>query len=291
MKSETEQLIATLEILTDGIYYSLVGDEPYEIVTWETEERGEFTFERFLNNIKSLTLVSTDDFLKTIEQMQPLSLIQEYTNLLHLLQSNLFDFQIYSYCFPYLPRCLYGSSVTLFNENQTQDVKGVPVIIGLTSTGEWIGLAPKQYNTTRSSPQFNIPEITVSETMTALIKQLKEITNSLVYPIREYELTKANPKWAIAVTNSRETVIEKILDEAQFIDVREVNTFLRINNGDYEIADGELRLNQFFNSELTDARVYNLDFIIGGEHLTVHYVLGKTSSDDWIGVVTDSFTC
>ncbi|MBE9228911.1 hypothetical protein IQ264_26215 [Phormidium sp. LEGE 05292] len=184
-----------------------------------------------------------------------------------------------------MPSSLFAGGFTIF-----ENIKGVPVIIGSTSTGEWIGLAPKQYNTTKSSPQFNISEPTVDETITGLITQIKEITNSLAYPIREYELTKAQPRWAIALTNSREIIIEKILEEAQFTDIRGVNGFLRIS-GNYEIADQELKLNEFFNLQLTNSRVYNLDFIIGGEHLTIHYVMGKTIGYDWVGVVTDSFTC
>ncbi|MFB2834870.1 nuclease A inhibitor family protein [Floridanema evergladense] len=291
MKPEIAQIVATLEMLTDGLYYSLVGDEPYKIVTWEIEENGEFTFENFLKNIEALIPISGEDFLKNIENLKPLSLIAEYKNLVDLLQSHLVDLQVYSYCFPKLPSGLFASEVTIFDETKTQLIKGVPVIIGATSTGEWIGLAPKQYNTTESSPEFNIPEITVSEAIANLTKQLQEITNSLAYPLREYELTKVQPKWAIALTNNRRTIIEKILDGAQFTDIRSVNSFLRIRNPEYETSDKELKLNQFFNSELTDSKVYNLDFVIAGEHLTIHYLLGKTTSNDWVGVVTNTYTC
>ena len=89
MKPEIEEIVATLEMLTDGLYYSLVGDEPYEIITWEIEENKEFTFENLLKSIDAIVPVSFDDFLENTEQTQPLSLVQQYRNLANLLQSHL----------------------------------------------------------------------------------------------------------------------------------------------------------------------------------------------------------
>ena len=76
-------------------------------------------------SIDAIVPVSFDDFLENTEQMQPLSLIQQYRDLANLLQSHLSDLQVYSYCFPSMPSSLFASGVTIF-----ENIQGVPVIIG-----------------------------------------------------------------------------------------------------------------------------------------------------------------
>jgi len=50
-----------------------------------------------------------------------------------------------------------------------------------------------------------------------------------------------------------------------------------------------VRLDRVF-CRTTDAKTYNLNFILGGECGTVHYALGETPSSDRVGVVTISYT-
>ncbi|NER95899.1 MAG: hypothetical protein F6J86_38915, partial [Symploca sp. SIO1B1] len=49
-------------------------------------------------------------------------------------------------------------------------------------------------------------------------------------------------------------------------------------------------LREYFQSQLLNSRVYNLDYNISDESFTIHYALGQTEDGDWMGVVTDSFT-
>ncbi len=67
MHIELEKLVASLEPLIDGLYYSLVGDEPYEMVTWEAKTQGEFSLENCLKDIRGLVSVATEGLLKAVE--------------------------------------------------------------------------------------------------------------------------------------------------------------------------------------------------------------------------------
>ena len=113
MKPQTEQIVATLERLTDDLYYSLVGDEPYVIITWEVEEKGSFSLEKFLRDRQAITPFKPEDFLSQIRQNQSQTASEHYQNLIALLQANLSELTIYGYGFPELPEDLFGGNLPI----------------------------------------------------------------------------------------------------------------------------------------------------------------------------------
>ncbi|NEO33691.1 MAG: hypothetical protein F6K36_25355 [Symploca sp. SIO3C6] len=291
MKPQTEQIVANLEDLTDDLYYSLVGDEPYVITTWEVEEKGEFSWENFLVDNKALTPFESSDFLNKISQSQSQTVSEHYQNLIELLQANLSNLAIYGYGFPELPEDLFGGDLPIYDYDR--QLPEIPVIIGSLAEGEWIGLVPKQCNGTDSSSQFIIPDMTsIAASSAALVEQIRSITSQIEHQSQYWKLQKL---WEVVVTSSRNLLMEKLLDDAAFMDIYELERFLRFDMKDEEELEDEdthkeFQIRDFFQSPLLNSRVYNLDFNCGGEHFTLHYVLGQTEDGDWMGLITDSYT-
>lgn len=298
MKPQTQQIITTLAEITDDLYYSLVGDEPYVTVFWEVEEKGEFDVENFLLDSGALTPFSPEDFLHQIRQTQSPSVVEHYQNLLALLQANLSELTIYSYGFPELPEDLFNGNLPLEADKLTPLL--IPLLIGVSTTGEWIGLAPQQKRGYQSSPRFVIPELeSVGETTSTLVEQIQSLTSQIEHKLST-KSWKLRNTWEVALTASRTSIIEKLLSQTKFLSVEEINKFLRNIESEleeleeYEELPTDLQqtidLREYFQSQLLNSRVYNLDYNISDESFTIHYALGQTEDGDWMGVVTDSFT-
>ncbi|NET59560.1 MAG: hypothetical protein F6K47_26460 [Symploca sp. SIO2E6] len=298
MKPQTQQIITTLTEITNDLYYSLVGDEPYVTVFWEVEEQGEFSVENFLLDNQALTPFAPEDFLDQIQQTQSPTVVEHYHNLLGLLQANLSELTIYSYGFPELPEDLFNGDLPINTDELTPLL--IPLLIGLSPTGEWIALTPQQKLGYQSSPGFVITDLeSVEETTTTLVEQIQSLTSQIEHQLstRSWKLKHA---WEVVLTASRTSVIEKLLSQAGFLSITEINKFLRsIESELEEFAEDEelptdlqqtIELREYFNSQLLHSRVYNLNYNISDESFTIHYALGQTEDGDWMGIVTDSFT-
>ena len=298
MKPQTSYCINNLEGLTEDLYYSLVGDEPYVVFSWEVEAKGQFSWENFLVDNQALTPLNPEQFLNHIWQTQSQSVQESYQNLLTLLQDNLSELTIYGYGFPQLSEDLFDGNLPV-DESQLDPI-GVPIFIGLSAEGNWIGLAPQQTAGSPSSPELIVPNLAaVGEVTTNLVEQIKLITTQIEYTT-SCKSWKINPVWEIAITASRDSIIEKTLLEARFLSISAVNNhFWHIDEKIDEMEEDELMdedlekeigLKDYFQSQLSNGKIYNQDYVIGGEFFTIHYILGQTNDGDWVGVITDSFT-
>ncbi|NES22614.1 MAG: hypothetical protein F6K41_27775 [Symploca sp. SIO3E6] len=298
MKAQTQQIITTLAEITDDLYYSLVGDEPYVTVFWEVEEKGEFAVENFLLDNGALTPFTPEAFLHQVRQTQSQPVVEHYQNLLSLLQANLSELTIYSYGFPELPEDLFNGDLPLETSELTPLL--IPLLIGLSPAGEWIGLAPQQKRGYQSSPRFVIPDLeSVGETTTALVEQIQSLTSQIEHKLstRSWKLKNA---WEVVLTASRASIIEKLLLQTGFLSIEEINKFLRSIESELEELEEDeelptdlqqqIDLREYFQSQLLNSRVYNLNYNISDESFSIHYALGQTEDGDWMGVVTDSFT-
>ncbi|NES86388.1 MAG: hypothetical protein F6K10_36275 [Moorea sp. SIO2B7] len=298
MKPQTEEIVAALEELTEDLYYSLVGDEPYVIFTWEIEEKGSFSLENFLLAQKALTPFESEDFISEISQSQSQSVKEHYQNLITLLQANLSELKIYGYGFPELPSDLFNGDLPI--EEDELETLGIPIIIGLLPEGEWIGLAPGQNGKYNSSPSCILANLeSVSENTSALLEQIKSITSKIDHKMKSSDWGNINI-WRVVITSTPNEVIEKLLSNTEFLHITEIEQFFsNIENQMEELDEDEeiptdlektIQLKDYFQSELRNYKVYNLDYMITRESFTIHYVLGQTQDGDWMGLVTDSFT-
>lgn len=298
MKRQIEQIVATLETLTEDLYFSLVGDEPYILTTWELEEKGEFSWEKFLIAQQALTPYNLNDFMTQMSLSQSPEAIEHYQNLIVLLPANLSELSIYGYSFPEIPEDLFGGDLPIPEDEL--DPFGIPVIIGLTTAGEWIGLVPKQCYGTESAAKFITPNLeSIDNNTIELINKIESILTQVKHQLksRDWKISEA---WQIVITSSRQEIINKLLIEAGFLSIIEINQFFsRIEDEIEELEENEemppdlqkaIALRDYFQSQLLNARVYNLDYVISDESFAIHYVLGETKNGDWVGLITDSYT-
>lgn len=297
MNTKTEQVITDLESLTQDLYYSLVGDEPYVVVDWQTEEKGEFALEKFLVNQKALTLFASEEFIELVNQSQSSNTAEIYQKLLELFRDNLTELQIYGYGFPELSDDLFGGSLPI--EEEELDALGFPFFIGLSDQGEWIGIAPQQSYGYESSTEIFIPELeSVGEKTATIIREIAALMGNMEHKMKS-DQWNFNNHWQIIVTDKRESVITELMLATNFLTIREVDDFFRLEEQLDELEEDEevpediqkiVAVQDIFQSQLSNSQVYNLDFVISRESFTVHYILGETQAGDWVGLMTDSYT-
>ena len=80
----------------------------------------------------------------------------------------------------------------------------------------------------------------------------------------------------MVITSSRNEIIEKLLSDAGLLSIDEINKFFRsiedsleeLEEDEEEIPDylqQEIDFRDYLQTQLNDSRVYNLDYVIGGE--------------------------
>ncbi|MGK7904669.1 MAG: hypothetical protein AB4352_25340 [Hormoscilla sp.] len=227
MKAETEEIVAALSELTKDEYYSLVGDAPYEIVVWEVDEKGPFTWENFLVDNQGLIPLQPADFLDRMGETQPETAIGPYENLLSLLQDK--DLTIYGYRLVKLPGELQEGFPV---ESGWFGSLGIPMLICSSSSGEWIGLGLKQQFNFSESPVCVMPDrSSVSASTAQLVEQIQAIASQMEQKTKasENRLYVGND-WEIVVTDSREEVVQELLEKTGFLDINKIEDFMRVTD-------------------------------------------------------------
>jgi len=281
-----------LQSLTKGVYLSLVGDEPYLPFVYK---QGIFDFEVFLGDKHALIPYDLAVFLKNVQIEESGDVLIAYEQLLEFLKQRLTEITVYGFGFPETPYDLYAGEMDESFFEAKWDLVGVPIILGKTAGGEWMGMMLQQKNRTlETDAEFLISGIEVGEEVEDLIKSiegfLKDIPQKVVS--RNRYVGKA---WTLVLTCSREDILTQLLMEAKYLSIQRVDTFLKLEQKLKEMEKGEempkeVALNDFFQNELDASRVYNLEYVIGGEWLGIHYAVGVDKDKNTVGVVTDSFT-
>jgi Nuclease A inhibitor-like protein len=288
MKSETEQIISTLEILSQGLVYSCVGDEPYIPFIWETDLQGEFSLETFLRSNDSLVSFPPEKFFQEIKSTQPKSHTVQYEELFSFLEDQLTNLETFSYFVPELPDGIYGSGE--FSHHEIN----IPVILGATTQGEWLGLMLRQYdrNSNSHTPVLLPPQL-VSQNYSSneILTRVNQITAKLPYQSKGgINSIYGSPLWVASLTDDRNTILERVLYDAVTLSYGNIDSFCRIGDDFEESSSQAQKLSRFFKVGLTSSRVYEIDFNFG-ESYCVYYCLGQVPNQDWVGLVTVSYTC
>ena len=228
MKPYNEQLVTTLENLTEGQLFSLVGDAPYEIVSWEVEEKGPFSLENFLVDNQGLIPFESEYFLDRLRHSQTQEAIAHYQTLLSLLQSHLSELKIYGYRLVQLPTELKEGFPV---EGGWFGTLGIPTFIGLSTGGEWIGLTLKQGGGFDLSPTFAIADLeAVSESTAQLVEEIRAIASKIEHKTKAREELSIKTDWEVVVTATRQELMQKLLERTGFLDVAEINDFIRVSD-------------------------------------------------------------
>ena len=297
MHSETQQLLTTLETLSGATVYSLVGDEPYQPWVWEIGDRGQLTIEGILHRQGNLQSLEPNDFWRRIDRLNSDSSAQTYGELRQWLERETDR----CYYFNYDLSPLLHSVLAEISEQERDRRMHVPVILAELTSGEYLGLCPKQRATTRVDRQFELPIVTPTDIAREKMVALQELTANLAFSLSTTDefsvcdFVVDSPFWEVVFRDGRSTVLEQLLQSAGFLEIREINRFFRIEEDEDFDEDEELeedrRLREFFNDRLQDSRAIEFSFVMGGEFYTSHYAIGQTPPGDWIGATTISYTC
>ncbi len=255
MNPKTEQLLATLEVITEGLLYSTAGDCSIDPVVWEVAERGEFNLVNFLIDRNSLQIVDLKDFSKSWRravkalkqpsnisqrQLQTIALIEE-------LQCHLTDLEFYS---------LGGNRNHLDSQ----------MIVGKTADDAWVGLTMLRYNPCPFGKPLSVKDGYTREQADILKARIEPLLEEmkLLLPTgwgREPEIA-----WEVAASKIK--VLIKLLNSSLFVE-------------SYEYFSFSDRLKDFLTSQLKQLRSY----VIGSSIYTV----GQIPDGDWLGVSTSGY--
>ena len=162
MNPKTEQLLATLEVITEGLLYSSAGAVAINPFVWQVSEQGEFNLVNFLISQNRLQMVELADFskawqraTKALKQASNISQIhQEPIALIEELQSHLIDLEFY---------------------NLGSDSLSSQMIVGKTADNAWIGITALKYGiwTPRFGDRLSVEDACYSEQAEILKTRLK----------------------------------------------------------------------------------------------------------------------
>lgn len=122
-KSNNTELVTVIRNLTRGLanYYNSEDAYPYNIFLWNKASRGNFTLEKFLEAAGFLVKVDSIDFLDYTFPVEEFSFILQEIKPFSIKNREYYYFKF---------------TTRLFNDEK------IPVLIGNTETGDWIGICP-----------------------------------------------------------------------------------------------------------------------------------------------------
>ncbi|CBN58097.1 MULTISPECIES: hypothetical protein [Kamptonema] len=297
MKLETEQLLATLEVLS---YY------PDSAFFWDTEEQGKFNVLNLMsvNGFARLTDVelaieswqvterrgtaSKEDFYAPEREKRDNILdadteaerAEKYQSLWQLLKSNLRDIQAINISTHHqLPECLRLSH-PYFN---------FCVVIGQTDDDEWICLSPTipdQVGFPNASSDFIsgdaqiLCDRSLGKNTLALASQIQTVLAELT-PIGIYGYYHGGYNYTYeykivgAASATKAKAFEQALQAAEMLRVTTLNSVDTIN-----LTSKNEKLFEFLNSKLRGIKAYHLSFWDIG----YIYKIGEATTGDWLGI-------
>jgi hypothetical protein len=290
MNPATNDLLAQLDQVTNGLTFGSENDFPFKPVVLETAKDRPLTAETLLEAIGLIKPQSLDDLLnyinkskrheqehtepQTENQSQSIELVsQEYQEFIETLQLNLKDVQIY---------CV--SRKPLDDETRTtgEDTDVFYLVIGKTQAGDWIGRSPEidiDESATYLTEVYPTPDTAPSDATSELVNHLRSTTHNLVVPKASFSGSENSMihRFLWNATDTRDWIVDNLLRTTGFVRVYRFEPF---ENQDPKLA----ALDQVLRSHLTDLRTY----IIGCQSSFWIYTLGQTRDGDWAGVATQA---
>ncbi|MFB2917311.1 nuclease A inhibitor family protein [Aerosakkonema funiforme] len=257
MNPKTEQLLATLEVITEGLWFATQSGYQIYPFVWKVEEKGEFNLINFLIDQNHLQIVDSKHFSKawrcaTKELKQPSSISEgdrQPIAFIEELQSNLTDLEFYS---------LGRGRDSLFSQ----------MIVGKTADDAWFGFT----NARDERFLFTRKTVIVKDGYTT---QQAEILKARIDPfIEEMKLllkkgSYIDPEIVWEVAESKSQVLIKLLNSSRFVE------------SDRYFSLQDERLNDFITSQLEQLGSYVVDWNI--------YAIGQIPNGDWLGVATSGY--
>ena len=276
-----------LSDLTTNMLYSLVGDERYEVLSWDIDQKGPFSLESLLVDQGVLRVMSEEKLLQLSEQ-DITSYAKKVYNFWKLIRDRYNPIQLYSYQFPQLSERLFGGMPPI--ESKEIEPFGVPLILFQTQENFWGATMLKQGYRRENNPKVSISATHSLDSWEGIDSLLGE----LEFP--EWQNSwKLTSTWKLVGSEQREEILAQLLMEGNYLQIRALNEFLRLENRMEDYVEGdelpdEKMIHDFFEQNFESHQVIELDYNIGGESWMVHYAMGRLENQNALGLKTVSFT-
>ena len=266
------ELIAEIRELTRGLHnnHNTECSHPYDVFMWDTASRGDFSLEKFLEATGFLVKVDSIDFL---ENKFP---VEEFSFIFQQLKS-----YITKHTYYYFKACM-----------EWLEYEPLPMLIGNTQTGDWIGICPTVNIERGGREPFGRIEDNASNKPehAALVSVLKNIDTLAIFSQEKFYYYAELFAWEIAET--RDNLLHNLLKSSYMMhfysDYEDgdfgTEGFFGENDEDDKINYPESynrnqRLSNIVKNHFKDIKIY----WVGDVQVQI-YIVGKIETGDWVGI-------
>ncbi len=266
------ELVAEIRDLTRGLHnnHNTECSHPYDVFMWDTASRGDFTLEKFLEAAGFLVEVDSIDFLDNTFPVQEFSFILEKIK-------------------PYIvEREYYYLKIGI----GWLEYEPLPILIGKTKIGDWIGLCPfVDIERGGREPLGRIEDNASKKIEHASIVSILETFDTVtIFEKEEFYYYLECMAWELAET--RDNLLHNLLKSSNmmhFYDDYEdgdfgTEGFFGENDEDDENNYSESynrnqRLSNIVKNHFKDIKIY----WVGDVEVHI-YIVGKIETGDWVGI-------
>ncbi|MFB2894839.1 nuclease A inhibitor family protein [Aerosakkonemataceae cyanobacterium BLCC-F50] len=247
MNLKTEQLLATLEVITEGLWYSTESDAPIKPFVWEFAKKGNFNLINFLTDKNRLQMVNLSNYskayqraTKTLKHQQPIALIEE-------LQSHLTDLEFYSV---------------------DKDSLFFQMIVGKTTDDAWVGLTVARSKYCSFGNPLSVKDGYTSQQAEVLLTKIDPFLQKMKLLLKPELHKDTKIIWEVAA--SKTEVLIKLVNACQLV---ETYQYFSLQNQE---------LDNFLTNQLQQLRSYVINWnIYAIGQITNEDWLGISTSGYW----------
>jgi Nuclease A inhibitor-like protein len=279
MKTETEQLLATLEVITEKLYLMSESDERITPFVWDVNILGAFSLSKMLSERGLLHMINTDKLIREwsgeeLTYSDSPKATDAFKKMITICQDNLTEIKAYE----------FKNYQDYPGDSKAKDGfdghDRFQFFTGKMQNNKWIGLIPihSKPSTCNYGDKFLQTASITSQIFNHLNQQIDAILDKVTPFIINYESEKSRGV-ARAEAETEEEVIEKLFELAYVTETWKFKSFDReYESEDYNLAEME----KFISIYLKYPKLY----VVGNWAIFRFYVAGKISNGDWLGVST-----
>jgi hypothetical protein len=279
MKPETEKLLATLEVVTEGLWFMSEYDERLTPFAWSTNALGECSLGKILMSRGLLRTITPEQLIRGWQgeastYFKPPTIAEICQEILGVCQSDLLEVKAYEFK---NYREYPGDDGA---EDGFDGHDCFQFLVGRTRDESWIGISPKYekpHTCAYGERLVRDPEVSTASSF-RLKQQLDQIISQVCPVIIRYEPEISRGlAWVEAKTEHE--IIEKLFESAHMVETWTFSTFGKEPSSEaYNLQE----LEKFIATYLKAPRLY----VVGNWAMFRFYLTGKLDNDDWLGVST-----
>lgn len=266
MKPETEKLLATLEVVSEGLHYPSESQYPYKPFVWDTQSQGEFNFIHVLENIE---YIQTVEYKSIIQDLQDkLDKIKIPSELKAKDYSRLIDAQIIYQQVLHILKVFKNNVKTIQAIKLNHPISNPMLILGQTLEDDWIGISTAfEYQTCRFGESFEFEQYLPTSAAINLTNILEPLLSEL-----KYSSSNELSCLVLETAPTKNQLLLKLLATAGYIEIWHHKSFEKEDNN----------LDRFLLTNLQHVLTYVFCFNDGFSI----YTIGETLENYFLGVST-----